>query len=201
MLEDYYVKPATVDRVRASWLAPQIESYLEWLESHRYSRLVVYRRLPLLFHFAEFAQKKGCKDVASCKAYIKEFVSQWLEQHGAKSKTAVVKKPTAEEWAAFAASCNLRDMGTHLCALPTGEHCPKGLICLGCAHPQPKKSAVSIFRRMLTSHERSLATARGHSEPAGQIAAREMEIVRIKGALQRAEELSDDVAAAIERAS
>jgi len=34
-----------------------------------------------------------------------------------------------------------------------------------------------------------------------QIAAREMEIVRIEGALQRAEELSDDVAAAIERAS
>jgi integrase len=111
-----------------------------------------------------------------------------------------LKNPTAEEWAAFAASCNLRDMGTHLCALPTGEHCPKGLICLGCAHAQPKKSAVPIFRSMLTSHERSLATARGHSEPAGQIAAREMEIVRIKGALQRAEELSDDVAAAIERA-
>jgi hypothetical protein len=36
--------------------------------------------------------------------------------------------------------------------------------------------------------------------PAGQIAAREIEIVRIKGALQRAEQLSDDVAAAIERA-
>jgi hypothetical protein len=53
---------------------------------------------------------------------------------------------------------------------------------------------------MLTSHERSLVAARGHSEPAGQIAAREMEIVRIKGALQRAEELSDDVAAAIELA-
>jgi hypothetical protein len=31
-----------------------------------------------------------------------------------------------------------------------------------------------------------------------QIAAREMEIVRIRGALQRAEELSDDVAAAID---
>ena len=78
--------------------------------------------------------------------------------------------------------------------------CPKGLICLGCAQAQPKKSAVSIFRRMLASHERSLVAARGHSEPAGQIAAREMEIVRIKGALQRAEELSDDVGAAIDRA-
>ena len=101
---------------------------------------------------------------------------------------------------AFAASCNLRDMGTYLCALPTGEHCPKGLICLGCARAQPMKSAVPIFRRMLVSHERSLVSARDHPEPAGQIAAGGMEIVRIKGALQRAEELSDDVATAIERA-
>jgi hypothetical protein len=53
---------------------------------------------------------------------------------------------------------------------------------------------------MLASHERSQVAARGHSQPAGQIASREMEIVRTKGALQRAEELSDDVAAAIEGA-
>ena len=94
----------------------------------------------------------------------------------------------------------MRDMGTHLCAAD-GRALPEGLVCLGCAHAQPKKSAAPIFRRMLASHERSLATAQGHSEPAGQLAAREMEIVRIKGALQRAEEMSDDVAAAIERAS
>jgi hypothetical protein len=74
------------------------------------------------------------------------------------------------------------------------------LICLGCAHAQPKKSAAPIFRRVLASHERSLTAARGHYEPAGQIAAREMEIVRIKGASQRAEDLSDDLAAVIERA-
>ena len=91
-------------------------------------------------------------------------------------------------------------MGAHLCALPIREHCQKGLICLGCAHAQPKKSAVPIFRRMLVSHERSLAAAQGHSEPAGQIAAREMEIVRIRGALRKAEDLGDDVAAPIERA-
>jgi hypothetical protein len=46
---------------------------------------------------------------------------------------------------------------------------------------------------MLASH-----SAHQHNEPAGQIASRELEIVRIKGALQRAEELSDDVATAIE---
>jgi len=70
-----------------------------------------------------------------------------------------LKNPTAAEWAAFAESCNMRDMGTQLCALPTGDHCPKGLICLGCARAQPKKSAVPIFRRMLASHERSLVAA------------------------------------------
>src|SRR5207253_1353058 len=39
-----------------------------------------------------------------------------------------LRNPTADEWAAFTVSCNLRDMGTHLCALPTGESCPEGLL-------------------------------------------------------------------------
>jgi hypothetical protein len=66
-----------------------------------------------------------------------------------------LKNPTAEEWGAFAASCNLRDMGTHICALPTGEHCPKGSICLGGAHAQPKTRAVSIFRRLPRAQPRA----------------------------------------------
>ena len=114
---------------------------------------------------------------------------------------ASFRNPNAAEWAAFEASCSMRDMGTHLCTLPTGEHCPKGLVCLGCVHAQPKKSAVPIFRRMLASHERELAAAKGRGEPAGQIAARELEVARIKSALQRAEELTADVAAAIEAAA
>lgn len=109
-----------------------------------------------------------------------------------------LRNPTADEWAAFTLSCNLRDMGTHLCGLPTGEYCPKGLVCLGCTHAQPKQSAAPIFRRMLVSHERALGTAREHGEPAGQIAARQLEVSRISHALRRAEELPSDVAAAIE---
>jgi integrase len=111
------------------------------------------------------------------------------------------KNPTRQEWDAFAASCSMRDMGTHLCALPTGEHCPRGLVCLGCNHAQPKKSAVPIFRRMLASHERELHAARDRNEPAGQIASRELEIVRIGTALRRANELDGDVAAAVEAAA
>lgn len=89
-------------------------------------------------------------------------------------------------------------MGTHLCALPTGDHCSRGLVCLGCSHAQPNRSAVPIFRRMLGSHQRALERARSAGEPAGQLAARELEVQRIASALRRADELTDDLAAALE---
>jgi site-specific recombinase XerD len=111
-----------------------------------------------------------------------------------------LRAPSAEEWAAFTANCSLRDMGTHVCALPTGEHCSRGLVCLGCHHAQPKKSAAPVFRRMIASHTRALAKAREGGEPAGQLAARELELDRLRSALRRAEELDDDVAAALEAA-
>lgn len=109
--------------------------------------------------------------------------------------------PTQAELAEFSANCSLRDMGTHVCALPTGEHCPRGLVCLGCGHAQPKKSALPVFRRMLTSHTRALDKAREHGEPAGQIASRELEVERIRSAMARAQELSDDAAEALEAAA
>lgn len=112
-----------------------------------------------------------------------------------------LKAPTADEWAAFTVSCNLRDMGTHVCALPAGEHCSRGLVCLGCHHAQPKKSAATVFRRMIASHTRSLNKARTIGEPAGQIASRELEVERLRSALRRAEELNDDVATALESVS
>ena len=54
---------------------------------------------------------------------------------------------------------------------------------------------------MLASHRRALAAALNGGEPAGQIAARELEIGRIESALRRAEELTPTVAEAIEAAA
>jgi hypothetical protein len=75
MLEHYFVKPSTIDKIRGSWLGSQIESYVEWMEVHGYARPTVLRRVPLLFHFAEFAQKRGCIEIASATAFVEEFVS------------------------------------------------------------------------------------------------------------------------------
>jgi hypothetical protein len=114
--------------------------------------------------------------------------------------SASLRAPTRDEWAAFTRDCELRDMGTRLCALPAGEHCSRGLVCLGCSSAQPKKSASPIFERMLRSHQKALERARGSGEPAGQLAARELEVQRISGAMRRTEDLDDDAAAAIEAA-
>src|SRR5206468_239058 len=114
--------------------------------------------------------------------YRKTVRATYLDFHGADS----LRAPDAAEWECFAEALELRDMGTHLCALPAGEHCSRGLVCLGCSSAQPKRSATPIFQRMLHSHETALARARDHREPAGQLAARELEIQRISSALRRA---------------
>jgi integrase len=128
--------------------------------------------------------------------YRKTVRATYLDFHGADS----LRAPDASEWRRFSQTLELRDMGTHLCALPAGEHCSRGLVCLGCGSAQPKRSATPIFRRMLASHETALDRARDNREPAGQLAARELEIQRISSALRRAGDLDDDVAAAIEAA-
>jgi hypothetical protein len=69
MLEDYYVKPSTIDRVRSSWLAPQIESYLTWLQAHGYSRLVVVSPVASVCSICRVRTEEGlqrcnCVDVA-----------------------------------------------------------------------------------------------------------------------------------------
>jgi integrase/recombinase XerD len=31
MLEQYFVKPATIDRLRGSWIGAEIEAYVAWM--------------------------------------------------------------------------------------------------------------------------------------------------------------------------
>ena len=48
MLEQYFVKSSTIDRIRANWLAPQIEPYVEWMQAQGYADRHVFLRVPLL---------------------------------------------------------------------------------------------------------------------------------------------------------
>jgi len=63
MLEHFFVKPSTIDRIRGTWLGPQIDGYVEWLETNGYARPTILRRVSHAYHFAAFAQKRGCTEI------------------------------------------------------------------------------------------------------------------------------------------
>lgn len=97
MLERYFVKPSTVDRIRASWLAPEIERYVEWMDLQGYAIRNVYRRVPILCRFAEFAKLHGSADLKSAASQIESFASHWLAAHDANCRTSEARSKIAEE--------------------------------------------------------------------------------------------------------
>jgi len=97
MLERYFVKPSTVDRIRASWLAPEIERYVEWMDLQGYAIRNVYKRVPMLCRFAEFTKQHGSTDLKSASSEIENFASHWLAGHEPSGQTAEARSKIAEE--------------------------------------------------------------------------------------------------------
>jgi integrase/recombinase XerD len=81
MLEHYYIRPDTVDRIRSSWIATAIEQYVAWLAAQRYSQSTVLRRVPLLVAFGEFAKRQGVTDVVQLPDHVEPFVHAWMADH------------------------------------------------------------------------------------------------------------------------
>jgi len=78
MLEQYFLRPTTVDRIRSNWLAPQIEQFVEWMHAQKYARHNITRRIPLLCHFADFARTNGATDLASTSSLVEKFGDHWI---------------------------------------------------------------------------------------------------------------------------
>jgi integrase/recombinase XerD len=76
MLESYFVKPETVDRVRASWIGEEVERYVVWMAERGYSSRCVFRRVPLVVAFGEFARARGAGTVEELPAYVEDYVAE-----------------------------------------------------------------------------------------------------------------------------
>ena len=85
MLEEYFVKPATIDRLRGSWIASEIESYVVWLVERGYSIKSVWRRVPVAFAFGEFAGARGASVIGELPAHVEAFVIDRVTQHDART--------------------------------------------------------------------------------------------------------------------
>src|SRR5438128_2232041 len=80
MLEEYFIRPATVDRIRGSWLGDAIQKYVTWLAGHAYSWRCVISRVPLLLRFGEFAHRRGAQRVEELRGQLDAFVASQLRK-------------------------------------------------------------------------------------------------------------------------
>jgi integrase/recombinase XerD len=80
MLERYFTKPQTVDRIRSSWLGEAIERYVTWLAEHGYQARCIYRRVPLLMRFAAFAHQRGATELDALASHVDRFIQRHLRQ-------------------------------------------------------------------------------------------------------------------------
>ena len=96
MLENYYSRPVTVDRIRRSWIAAAIEEYVGWLTTERYSQRSVLHRIPVLVAFGEFAKSHGATEIGHLPDHVEPFVQVWVGEHGKRKSSARSRKKMGE---------------------------------------------------------------------------------------------------------
>jgi integrase/recombinase XerD len=80
VLNRYFIRPTTVDRIHASWIGDAIERYVVWLTEQKYAARNVAFRVPVLVRFGEFARKSGANNLDDLPAQIEPFVEDWLDR-------------------------------------------------------------------------------------------------------------------------
>ena len=91
MLEQYFIKPQTLDRIRQSWLGEPIENYVIWLTERGYAARNFQRCVPILMHFAEFARARGASTFDELPALVDGFVEHWVRTHRRRVRTKQAK--------------------------------------------------------------------------------------------------------------
>ena len=92
MLERYYIKPKTLDRVRDSWLGEPIENYVVWLAERGHSARTICRRVPMLMHFAGFAHDSGARNFDELPGLVDGFVEYWVRTRRRKGRSKEAKR-------------------------------------------------------------------------------------------------------------
>src|SRR5438552_3467122 len=92
MLERYFIRPGTIDRIQSSWISGAIEQYVTWLTGHGYAPRSVFHRVPLLRQFGEFARGRGATTVDHLPVHVDAFVETWVRDHGTGCRTAQARK-------------------------------------------------------------------------------------------------------------
>jgi integrase/recombinase XerD len=97
MLETYFVRPATIERIRASWIGPEVERYANWLADQGYGARTVWRRVPQLLAFGEYARERGAQGLADLPAHVDAYVKERVSGHPSQRKNGSAAQQLTKE--------------------------------------------------------------------------------------------------------
>jgi integrase/recombinase XerD len=97
MLETYFAKPETVERIRASWIGSEVERYVGWMADEGYDVRSIWRRVPRAVAFGEFARQRGARDVADLPAHVDAYVAERVSRHRGHRKNGTTAQQVAKE--------------------------------------------------------------------------------------------------------
>ena len=92
MLEKYYVKPQTLDRIRAHWLGEPVERYVTWLHEQGYGARNVFRRVPLLLRFGATLRPTVPRRGGIFLNTFRALSKVGLDEHAVNSRTERARK-------------------------------------------------------------------------------------------------------------
>jgi integrase/recombinase XerD len=88
MLEHYFVRPSTLDRLRSLWLGPAISRYAEWLSDRQISRASAFFKIQTVVLFDRFLTDRHVRSLEELPAQIEPFVKKWRRTRGRRPHTA-----------------------------------------------------------------------------------------------------------------
>jgi site-specific recombinase XerD len=94
MLERYYVRPETLDRIRSAWIGPLIDQYATWMLERGYSARNLAKRVPLLLNFGAFAERHGATDYGQLPTHVEAFIDAWI--HRPDRRHGGVERPASD---------------------------------------------------------------------------------------------------------
>lgn len=97
MLERFFIRPNTVDRIRSSWIGGAIEQYVTWLTERKYAPRTIYRRVPILMRFGEFARDRGARNWDELPGYVADFIASRLAVYRGPRHTQCDRGKIAQE--------------------------------------------------------------------------------------------------------
>ena len=69
MLDRYFIRPTTIDRIRASWIGDAIDRYVGWLTDRNCAARTVFFRVPVLVRFGESGSLRGNPAQGTCRNF------------------------------------------------------------------------------------------------------------------------------------